>query len=405
MSKEFVDALQYVALERGVSPEELIESFEEALARAYLRQKGFRSKDTEESEGPEVEVHLDPQTGLIEVLEVKIVVEQVENPEREIPLAEALPLAPGIQLGEEIEFPVPTEELSRITVQTAKQILTQRLKEAERNRLHEEFKGREGEIMTGQVARVDNRGNVYVELGSGEALMPVREQIPGERYHPGQRTKVYLKEVQRSARGASLTVSRAHEELLRYLLKQEVPEIAEGVVEVKAVAREPGSRSKVAVTSNSPNVDPIGACIGHKGQRIQAVSAELGRERVDIIQWSNNSREFIRNALSPATVGTIDLDAEGKRAAVAVGKDQHSLAIGKSGQNVRLASKLTSFEIDFKESEAIEDLSGAMLSAAMEDAGGRTSVDKGARARFDSLFSDVSPAPEKDASGTKEEDA
>lgn len=390
MNKDFVDALSQVAHERGVTAEELISNFEEALRLAYLRQKGFRQKEVEEEgKGPIVEVHLDPQAGSLEVLEIKRVVETVEDTDKEIDLATAQKYDPEVALGEEMEFPVDPEEFSRIAVQIAKQVLTQRLKEAERTRVHNEYKDKEGEVVTGSVARVDNRGNVYVELGRGEALMPQKEQIPTERYHPGQRVKVYLKQVQRSAKGPSLVVSRANEELLRYLLRQEVPEIAEGIVEVKAVAREPGSRSKVAVMSHNPNVDPIGACIGHKGQRIQAVSAELGRERVDIIQWSPNPKEFIRNALSPATVGEIVIETatneEGKnRAKVVVAKDQHSLAIGKAGQNVRLASKLTGYEIDFEEAEEITDLDAAMLKAAEKEEGLKVSQD--AKSRFESLF-------------------
>lgn len=390
MNKDFVDALSQVAHERGVTAEELISNFEEALRLAYLRQKGFRQKEVEdEGKGPIVEVHLDPQEGSLEVLEIKRVVETIEDPDKEIELSTAQKYDPEVALGEEMEFPVDPEEFSRIAVQIAKQVLTQRLKEAERTRVHNEYKDKQGEVVTGSVARVDNRGNVYVELGRGEALMPQKEQIPTERYHPGQRVKVYLKQVQRSAKGPSLVVSRANEELLRYLLRQEVPEIAEGIVEVKAVAREPGSRSKVAVMSHNPNVDPIGACIGHKGQRIQAVSAELGRERVDIIQWSSNPKEFIRNALSPATVGEIATEAatteEGKnRARVVVAKDQHSLAIGKAGQNVRLASKLTGYEIDFEEAEEITDLDAAMLKAAEKEEGVKVSQD--AKSRFESLF-------------------
>ncbi len=390
MNKDFVDALSQVAHERGVTAEELISNFEEALRLAYLRQKGFRQKEVEEEgKGPIVEVHLDPQEGSLEVLEIKRVVETIEDTDKEIELSTAQKYDPEVALGEEMEFPVDPEEFSRIAVQIAKQVLTQRLKEAERTRVHNEYKDKEGEVVTGSVARVDNRGNVYVELGRGEALMPQKEQIPTERYHPGQRVKVYLKQVQRSAKGPSLVVSRANEELLRYLLRQEVPEIAEGIVEVKAVAREPGSRSKVAVMSHNPNVDPIGACIGHKGQRIQAVSAELGRERVDIIQWSSNPKEFIRNALSPATVGEIITEAatteEGKnRAKVVVAKDQHSLAIGKAGQNVRLASRLTGYEIDFEEAEEITDLDAAMLKAAEKEEGVKVSQD--AKSRFESLF-------------------
>ncbi len=390
MNKDFVDALSQVAHERGVTNDELISNFEEALRLAYLRQKGFRQKEVEEEgKGPIIEVHLDPQEGSLEVLEIKRVVETIEDTDKEIELGTAQKYDPEVALGEEMEFPVDPEEFSRIAVQIAKQVLTQRLKEAERTRVHNEYKDKEGEVVTGSVARVDNRGNVYVELGRGEALMPQKEQIPTERYHPGQRVKVYLKQVQRSAKGPSLVVSRANEELLRFLLRQEVPEIAEGIVEVKAVAREPGSRSKVAVMSHNPNVDPIGACIGHKGQRIQAVSAELGRERVDIIQWSSNPKEFIRNALSPATVGEIVTEAatteDGKnRAAVVVAKDQHSLAIGKAGQNVRLASRLTGYEIDFEEAEEITDLDAAMLKAAEKEEGVKVSQD--AKSRFESLF-------------------
>jgi N utilization substance protein A len=390
VNKDFVDALSQVAHERGVTNDELISNFEEALRLAYLRQKGFRQKEVEEEgKGPIIEVHLDPQEGSLEVLEIKRVVETIEDTDKEIELGTAQKYDPEVALGEEMEFPVDPEEFSRIAVQIAKQVLTQRLKEAERTRVHNEYKDKEGEVVTGSVARVDNRGNVYVELGRGEALMPQKEQIPTERYHPGQRVKVYLKQVQRSAKGPSLVVSRANEELLRFLLRQEVPEIAEGIVEVKAVAREPGSRSKVAVMSHNPNVDPIGACIGHKGQRIQAVSAELGRERVDIIQWSSNPKEFIRNALSPATVGEIVTEAatteDGKnRAAVVVAKDQHSLAIGKAGQNVRLASRLTGYEIDFEEAEEITDLDAAMLKAAEKEEGVKVSQD--AKSRFESLF-------------------
>lgn len=392
MNKDFVDALSQVAHERGVTTDELISNFEEALRLAYLRQKGFRQKEVEEEgKGPIIEVHLDPQEGSLEVLEIKCVVETIEDPDKEIDLASAQKYDPEVAVGEEMEFPVDPEEFSRIAVQIAKQVLTQRLKEAERTRVHNEYKDREGEVVTGSVARVDNRGNVYVELGRGEALMPQKEQIPTERYHPGLRVRVYLKQVQRSAKGPSLVVSRASEELLRYLLSQHVPEIAEGIVEVKAIAREPGSRSKVAVMSHNPNVDPIGACIGQKGQRIQLVSAELGRERVDIIQWSPNPKEFIRNALSPATVGEIVTEAasseDGKnRAKVVVAKDQHSLAIGKAGQNVRLASKLTGFEIGFEEADEITDLDAAMLRAAEKEEGVKVSQD--AKRRFESLFTE-----------------
>ncbi|AFV76211.1 transcription termination factor NusA [Thermus oshimai] len=386
MNREFMEAMQQLALERGVSTEEVLEAFKEALRKAYLkRQKGLRKEDIDEGKGPVVDVYIDPQTGRIEMVEVRTVVEKVEDPDKEIALADALQYDPEVQVGDEMEFPIDPEGLSRMAIQELRQMLTQRLKESERNRIYNEYKDKEGQVLTGVVTRVDNRGNVFVELGRGEAYLPKAEQIPTEKYHPGQRIKVYLKKVDRSAKGPSLLVSRAHEKLLEHLLKQEVPEIAEGIVEVKAIAREPGRRSKVAVTSHNPNVDPIGACIGHKGQRIQAVSAELGREKVDIILWSKDPKEFIRNALSPAQVGSIELDPEKKVARVKVSKDQHSLAIGAQGQNVRLASKLTGYEIQFEEAE-ISDLDEALRRAAEEEEEAR---EKKGREAFEKLFRDL----------------
>ncbi len=382
MNREFMTAMEQLALERGVSTEEILEAFKEALRKAYLkRHKGYRKEELDEGKGPTVDVYIDPRSGRIEMVEVRTVVEKVEDPDREIALAEALQYDPEVQVGDEMEFPINPEEFSRMAIQDLRQILTQRLKEAERNRVYNEYKDKEGQVLTGSVTRVDNRGNVFVDLGRGEAYLPKSEQIPTEKYHPGQRIKVYLKKVDKSAKGPSLIVSRAHEKLLEHILKQEVPEIAEGIVEIKAIAREPGRRSKVAVMSHNPNVDPIGACIGHKGQRIQAVSAELGREKVDIILWSKDPREFIRNALSPAQVGSIELDPESKKARVKVSKDQHSLAIGTGGQNVRLASKLTAYEIQFEEAE-ISDLDEALRRAAEEEA------QKRAREEFEKLFKD-----------------
>ena len=386
MNREFVEAMQHLALERGVSVEEILEAFKEALRKAYIkRQKGYKKEEIDQGKGPEVDVYIDPNSGRIEMVEVRRVVEKVEDPDKEIALAEALQYDPEVQVGDEMEFPINPEELSRMAIQDLRQILTQRLKESERNRIYNEYKDKEGQVLTGVGTRVDNRGNVFVELGRGEAYLPRSEQIPTEKYHPGQRIKVYLKKVDKSAKGPSLLVSRAHEKLLEHLLKQEVPEIAEGIVEIKAIAREPGRRSKVAVTSHNPNVDPIGACIGHKGQRIQAVSAELGREKVDIILWSKDPKEFIRNALSPAQVGSIELDPEAKKARVKVTKDQHSLAIGTGGQNVRLASKLTGYDIHFEEAE-ISDLDEALRRAAEEEAEAR---ERKAREEFEKLFRDL----------------
>jgi N utilization substance protein A len=222
MNREFIEALQQLALERGVSTEEVLEAFKEALRKAYIkRQKGYTKEEVEGGKGPEVDVYIDPQTGRIEMVEVRRVVEKVEDPDKEISLAEALQYDPEVQLGDEMEFPIDPEGLSRVAIQDLRQLLTQRLKESERNRIYNEYKDKEGQVLTGVVTRVDNRGR-------GEAYLPKSEQIPTERYYPGQRLKVYLKKVDRSAKGPSLIVSRAHEKLLEHLLKQEVPEIAEG---------------------------------------------------------------------------------------------------------------------------------------------------------------------------------
>ncbi len=382
MNREFMEALRQLALERGVSAEEVLEAFKEALRKAYVRQKKGSKED--KKDGPIVDVYINPNTGEIEMVEVRTVVEKVEDPDKEIALAEALQYDPEVQVGDELEFPINPEDLSRMAIQNLRGMLTQILKEAEINRIYNEYKDKVGQVLTGTVSRVDNRGNVFVELGRGEAYLPRAEQIPTERYYPGQRIKVYVKKVEKkenlATKGPTILVSRAHEKLVEYLLRQEVPEIAEGIVEIKAIAREPGKRSKVAVTSHNPNVDPIGACIGHKGQRIQAVSAELAREKVDIILWSKDPKEFIRNALSPAVVGSIELE-DGK-AKVKVSKDQHSVAIGTGGQNVRLASKLTGYEIKFEEAE-ISDLDEALRRAAQEE------EKKKAREAFEKLFRDL----------------
>lgn len=379
MNKEFIDALEQLAVERNLDKMQLLESFEEALQQAYERNV---------EPGKTIEVEVDPESGEVEVLIVKRVVEAVEDPEKEMTLEEALKLDDSIEVGMEMEFPVDKERFTRIAVQTTKQVITQKIREAERSVVFEEYKDREGEVITAMVSRQDNKRNVFVDLGRGEAIMPPKEQIPGERYMVGMRLKIYIAKVEQKSRGPSILVSRAAPELLRYLMRQEIPEVSDETVEIRAVAREAGQRSKVAVTSRNPNVDPIGACIGHRGSRIQAVTAELQRERVDIIMWDANPREFIRNALSPAKVGHIDVDPEGETAKVMVGNDQLSLAIGKGGQNVRLAAKLTNFKIDLIASENVSDLDAAMQAAASRlDEVSYSGASESKRAAFDALFS------------------
>ncbi|MCP2013672.1 N utilization substance protein A [Deinococcus sp. HSC-46F16] len=372
----FADALREVAQQRNINEMQLIEAFEQSLAQAYVRNVEPDRR---------VEVHLDPVSGELEVLVVREVVEKVEDENLQISLADALELDPGVEVGMEMEFPVDREKFSRIALQAAKQTLTQKMRETERNVVYNEYKDREGQVLTAQVVRSDNKGNWFVELGAGEAILPPREQIPGEKLTPGNRVKIYLKEVRKTPKGPTILASRADEHLLEYLLRQEIPEVANGIVEIKAIAREAGQRSKVAVFSHNPNVDPIGACIGHRGNRIQAVTGELGRERVDVILWDPNAREFIRNALSPAKVGPIEI--EENEATVTVMPDQLSLAIGKGGQNVRLAAKLTGHKIDLRETAAVSDLDAAMQQAMQEEqsgAGSRTS----AASAFDALFKD-----------------
>lgn len=372
----FADALREVAQQRNINEMQLIEAFEQSLAQAYVRNVEPDRR---------VEVHLDPVSGELEVLVIREVVEKVEDENLQISLADALELDPGVEVGMEMEFPVDREKFSRIALQAAKQTLTQKMRETERNVVYNEYKDREGQVLTAQVVRSDNKGNWFVELGAGEAILPPREQIPGEKLTPGNRVKIYLKEVRKTPKGPTILASRADEHLLEYLLRQEIPEVANGIVEIKAIAREAGQRSKVAVFSHNPNVDPIGACIGHRGNRIQAVTGELGRERVDVILWDQSAREFIRNALSPAKVGPIEI--EETEATVTVMPDQLSLAIGKGGQNVRLAAKLTGFKIDLRETAAVSDLDAAMQQAMQEEQSGAAGR-SGAASAFDALFKD-----------------
>jgi N utilization substance protein A len=390
MNREFIDALDQLALERNLDKSQLLHDFEDALEQAYERNV---------EQGKHIEVDVDPATGEIEVLVIKRVVEEIEDEDKEMSLEDALELDPDIEVGMEMEFPVDPDRFTRIAVQTTKQVITQKIREAERGLVFEEYKDRAGDVITAIVSRVDNKRNVFIDLGRGEAIMPPKEQIPGERYMVGMRLKVYIVKVERSNRGPSILVSRAAPELLEYLMRQEIPEVSDNTVELKAVAREAGQRSKVAVVSANPNVDPIGACIGHRGSRIQAVTAELQRERVDIILWDPNPREFIRNALSPAKVGSITIEGDEPEAKINVANDQLSLAIGKGGQNVRLAAKLTNYKIDLVASEHASDLDAALQAAASQTDDAPV-TDDSKRAAFDALFS----APAEGTSDTPAED-
>ena len=307
------------------------------------------------SSGANVRVDLDQDTGEIHVFSRRRVVEEVSDPKLEIALDEARTIDPNYEVGDFVEEEVTPHDFGRIAAQTAKQVVIQRIREAERSIVYNEYANRAGDVVNGIIQRTDHR-NVIVDLGKVEAVLPVGEQIPTERYEPNQRMKFYINEVKQSSRGPQIFLSRTHPGLLKYLFELEVPEIQSGVVEIKAVAREAGFRSKIAVFSRDQNVDPVGACVGNRGLRVQAVVSQLSGEKIDIIAWVPDQTAFIANALSPAAVSKVYLDNTGKAAYVVVPDDQLSLAIGKEGQNARLAARLTGCKIDIKsESQALTE--------------------------------------------------
>jgi N utilization substance protein A len=350
---DLLGAINELERERGISRETLLEAVEAALVSAYKR-----NYNTAEN----VAARIDRKTGQVEMFVIKRVAEQVVDPTQEIPLSEAVRIDPAYQVGDIIEFPVVLKDFGRIAAQTAKQVVVQRIREAERGMIYDEFVQREGDIVTGIVQRVQSR-YVFVDLGRTEAVLPPAEQMPGDSYVPGERIKLYLVEVRRTTKGPQVVVSRSHPGLLKRLFELEVPEIHDGLVEIKAIAREAGLRSKIAVFSRDDNVDPVGACVGHKGMRVQHVVAELKGEKIDIIKWSPSPVEFVANALSPAKVSHVLLNEAEKVARVIVPDAQLSLAIGRLGQNARLAAKLTGWRIDIKSEDQLTDEERAEIAA------------------------------------------
>lgn len=338
MSQELIQAVLVLTKEKGFAPEVIFESLEVALQQAYRKEVGSN---------PDAVVELNRETGEYKVLAKKVVVEETENEEKEISLIQARKQDKRLEVGDIIEVDVTPKNFGRSAAHTAKQMLIQRLKEAERGIVYEEFSEREGDIVTGVVSRVEGK-NVFVSVGKAEAIMPTTEQIASEEYFVGQRLKCYLVEVKKTTKGPQILVSRTHPSLLKRLFELEVPEILEGVVELKSVAREPGMRSKIAVFSRDEEVDPVGSCVGPKGQRVQNIVDELGDEKIDIIKWNEDPAIYIANALSPAKVVSVDVNEEQKISRVVVPDYQLSLAIGKAGQNARLAAKLTNWKIDIK---------------------------------------------------------
>ena len=322
MDGEFIEALEQLQKEKDISMTSLLQTVEAAMASAYRKHFGTAE---------DVRIEVDPVARRVRMFARPAPTEEGELPAN-VPLE---------------EHEIDTAEFGRIAAQTAKQVVMQRIREAEREQVLDEWSARLGEVTTGEVQRRDGR-NVYIALGRVEAVLPAHEQIPGESYRFGQRLKVYVLEVKRTSKGPQVVVSRTHPSLVTRLFELEVPEVYEGVVEIKAVAREAGARSKVAVFSNDAQVDPVGACVGHRGARVQAIVDELRGEKVDIVRWNAESQEFLRQALSPAKVRQVVLSTDQRSATVIAAEDQLSLAIGRRGQNVRLAAHLTGWKIDIR---------------------------------------------------------
>jgi len=342
MNEEFVGALKELVKEKGICEDLLFTTIQDALVAAY--KKNYANVNTN---AQNVKVNIDRDTGEIHVYAQKTVVDEVYDDVTEISIEEAKEISPKSEVDDIISLEVTPKNFGRVAAQLAKQVVTQRIKEAERNIIYDEYKEKEFDIITGTILRKD-KGMVFVNLGKLEGVIGPNEQIPNEEYKFNEKLKLYIVEVKNGSKGPQIHVSRTHPGLVKRLFELEVPEIFEGVVEIKNISREAGSRSKIAVHSNDEEVDPMGACVGPKGVRVQSIVNELKNEKIDIIKLSKNPEEFIANSLSPAKVLSVVVDEENKSAKVVVDDNQLSLAIGKEGQNVRLAAKLTNWKIDIK---------------------------------------------------------
>ncbi len=373
---EIVSAIKQICEEKGLSYDAVIATIESALAAAYRKDYGEKNQN--------IKVEYNPETNGTKVFDAKLVVEDLPagteigedtititneegeelrkfNPKNDIQLKDALEIKDNVELGEELRFELPTkEEYGRMAAQTAKQVIIQRLREAERDMVFEEFKSKEHEVLTGVVQRREGR-LVLVDIGKTTGVIFPDDQVRGEVYRTGNRIKVYVKEVRLSSKGPEILLSRSSDEILRKVFQMEIPEVASGLVELKAVAREAGSRAKVAVLATAENIDPIGSCVGQRGARIQTIIRELGGEKIDIIEYSDDLATFIANSLAPAKVESVDVNKDARTAFVKVAEDQLSLAIGKSGQNVRLAARLTNWKLD------ITDLGGKIEVSSDDD--------------------------------------
>lgn len=344
MNAEFMRALDALQTEKNIDKEELVDAIESSIASAYKKNYGNYQ---------DVDVRIDRESGEITLYVNLQVVEEVEDPEIEISLEQARTIDASFEIGDVYRKVVVPKDFGRIAAQNAKQLIVQRIKEAERNMVFNEYLERKDEVLTGTITRSD-KGYVRVDIGDCEAVLPQTEQVAREDYSVGKRIKVYVTEVRRTTRGTQITVSRKHTGLVRRLFETEVPEIYDGIVDIVSMSREPGSRTKIAVKGNDPAVDPIGACIGSKGIRVHAIINELNGERMDIVKYSEDPEEYIKNALNPARIERIELNKADRVALVVVDDAQLSVAIGRSGQNVRLAARLTGWRIDLKSSSDLE---------------------------------------------------
>ncbi len=336
MNRELIAVIDQIGREKGIDKAKVIGAVEAALQTAAKKRFG---------QGENIQVEIDPKTGEINVISVRRIVESVTNPKAEISLHEARRVDSEAEVGDEIGSVIEMDELGRIAAQTAKQVIFQKVREAEWEAVQKEYATRQGDLINGIILGQERR-NYLVDLGKTEAILPVQEQIPRESYRRGDRVKAYLLEVRRTPKDVQVILSRTHPQFVGKLFELEVPEVAEKIVEIKGVVREPGDRTKIAVASREKAVDPVGACVGIKGSRVQAVVRELRGEKIDIIAWTSDPRVFIAEALNPATIEKVGIDEEKKSALVVVADSQLSLAIGKNGQNVRLAAKLTGWKID-----------------------------------------------------------
>ncbi|MBI5776249.1 MAG: transcription termination/antitermination protein NusA [Nitrospirae bacterium] len=334
--KELIAVIDQLGREKGIDKARIIGAVEMALQTAAKKRFG---------QGENVKVEIDTKTGDISVISLKTIVETVANPKAEISILEARKVDDGAEVGDEIGSLIEMDELGRIAAQTAKQVICQKVREAEWEAVQKEYSTRQGDLINGIIIGQERR-NYIVDLGKTEAILPIQEQIPRETYRRGDRVKAYLLEVRKTPKDVQVILSRSHPQFVSKLFELEVPEVGEKIVEIKGVVREPGDRTKIAVSSRDKAVDPVGACVGIKGSRVQAVVRELRGEKIDIIAWTNDPRVFIAEALNPASIEKVGIDEEKKSALVVVADSQLSLAIGKNGQNVRLAARLTGWKID-----------------------------------------------------------